>query len=291
MKAFLSVPEAHNPDTKMQGGTSKGRGKRKIAARIIGARPADGGNGTGVTSGSTRRAGFACAHTAQPLTNDTQSFVRQSPKFGFTLAEVLITLGIIGIVAAMTLPTLISKHEKKIVETKMAQFYSIMNQAIKMSEVENGSCADWDWPPYGQRINDTWFDKYLKPYLKIAKIYKQQKPNEGLYVGDTVYVLTNGVKFQIIGDSKVVIHLALDGKKSRSGINKFQFMIHPTRYKSPVMPDTWLGDSDLITLPGGWQNINNRDGLLETCKIWPARCAGLLMHENWQFPDDYPYKF
>ena len=31
---------------------------------------------------------------------------------GFTLAEVLITLGIIGVVAAMTLPGLIAKHRK-----------------------------------------------------------------------------------------------------------------------------------------------------------------------------------
>ena len=32
--------------------------------------------------------------------------------FGFTLAEVLITLGIIGVVAAMTLPTLIQNYKK-----------------------------------------------------------------------------------------------------------------------------------------------------------------------------------
>ena len=31
--------------------------------------------------------------------------------FGFTLAEILITLGIIGIVAAMTIPALITKHK------------------------------------------------------------------------------------------------------------------------------------------------------------------------------------
>ena len=32
-------------------------------------------------------------------------------KFGFTLAEVLITLGIIGVVAAMTIPVLITTHQ------------------------------------------------------------------------------------------------------------------------------------------------------------------------------------
>ena len=33
---------------------------------------------------------------------------------GFTLAEVLITLGIIGVVAALTLPSVIQKYQKKV---------------------------------------------------------------------------------------------------------------------------------------------------------------------------------
>ena len=35
-------------------------------------------------------------------------------KFGFTLAEVLITLGIIGVVAALTLPSLVTNYQKQI---------------------------------------------------------------------------------------------------------------------------------------------------------------------------------
>lgn len=49
---------------------------------------------------------------------------------GFTLAEVLVTLGIIGIGAALTLPTLITKHRKVEVVTKLENFYSIFNQAV-----------------------------------------------------------------------------------------------------------------------------------------------------------------
>ena len=36
-------------------------------------------------------------------------------KFGFTLAEVLITLGVLGVVAAVTMPTLIQKHKEQVV--------------------------------------------------------------------------------------------------------------------------------------------------------------------------------
>ena len=65
---------------------------------------------------------------------------------GFTLAETLITLGIIGVVAALTLPTLIQQHNKKVVETRLMKFYSSINQAVKMAEVDYGD------KKYGMRI-------------------------------------------------------------------------------------------------------------------------------------------
>ena len=61
-----------------------------------------------------------------------------SRKIAFTLAEVLITLGIIGVVAALTIPTLMANHRKQVVETSLEKFYSTMNQAIKMAEVDYG---------------------------------------------------------------------------------------------------------------------------------------------------------
>lgn len=63
---------------------------------------------------------------------------RTLSKKAFTLAEVLITLGIIGVVAALTLPTLIQTNKNKEVETKLQKIYSVMKQAILMSELDNG---------------------------------------------------------------------------------------------------------------------------------------------------------
>ena len=64
--------------------------------------------------------------------------------FAFTLAEVLITLGIIGVVAAMTMPALIEHHQKSVISSRLKKFYSSINQAIKLSEVDNGSSEYWD---------------------------------------------------------------------------------------------------------------------------------------------------
>ena len=52
----------------------------------------------------------------------------------FTLAEVLITLGIIGVVAAMTLPTVIAKYQHKALETAFKKTYSSIMQAMVFAE-------------------------------------------------------------------------------------------------------------------------------------------------------------
>lgn len=51
---------------------------------------------------------------------------------GFTLAEVLITLGIIGVVAAMTIPTLMANSQKAQYLTGIKKFYSEFSTALKL---------------------------------------------------------------------------------------------------------------------------------------------------------------
>ncbi len=61
----------------------------------------------------------------------------------FTLAEVLITLGIIGVVAAMTMPSLIQEHREKATVAKLKKVYSNLNNAFILSISEYGSVNDW----------------------------------------------------------------------------------------------------------------------------------------------------
>lgn len=53
-------------------------------------------------------------------------------KKGFTLAEILITLGIIGIVAAMTIPTLVTKVQKHIYYTQFMKARSVIENALRL---------------------------------------------------------------------------------------------------------------------------------------------------------------
>ncbi|MBS5801682.1 MAG: type II secretion system protein [Brachyspira sp.] len=57
---------------------------------------------------------------------------------GFTLAEVLITLGIIGVVAAMTMPTLMNKTNNKELHTAFLKTYSELNQVAGLFKADYG---------------------------------------------------------------------------------------------------------------------------------------------------------
>ena len=59
----------------------------------------------------------------------------------FTLAEVLIVLGIIGLIAEMTLPVLISSTEKQVEVTSLKKFYAAFDQGLGMIIQDNG-CND-----------------------------------------------------------------------------------------------------------------------------------------------------
>lgn len=59
-------------------------------------------------------------------------------KWGFTLAEVLITLGIIGVVAAMTIPTLIANTRSAQYRSRLKKTMSTLSQAARMSQAQYG---------------------------------------------------------------------------------------------------------------------------------------------------------
>lgn len=84
-------------------------------------------------------------------------------KFAFTLAEVLITLGIIGVVAALTLPNLIANHRAKELEAGLKKSSSVIQQALEMANAENGE------PLTPESVNCFKFKHILVPYLKVLK--------------------------------------------------------------------------------------------------------------------------
>jgi type II secretory pathway pseudopilin PulG len=109
--------------------------------------------------------GFTLADQAEP--GPRQVFTR----FAFTLAETLITLGIIGVVAALTMPALVANYQKKVLETRIKKFYSVMQQAVNMKKAEDGaldgSMLAANFSPAEMTL---FFDTNYKPYLKTISV-------------------------------------------------------------------------------------------------------------------------
>ena len=85
-------------------------------------------------------------------------------KYAFTLAEVLITLGIIGIVAAMTLPTLVQNHKNAELQTGLKKAYSVLSQALDLYYAKNGERIKPDGTVGSQSLQ-----KMIMPYFINAK--------------------------------------------------------------------------------------------------------------------------
>ena len=75
---------------------------------------------------------------SMPINLNSHFWWQKRKKAAFTLAEVLITLGIIGIVAAMTLPQLIKNYQAKVYETAFKKAYSNLSKAYLMTQQELG---------------------------------------------------------------------------------------------------------------------------------------------------------
>ena len=87
-------------------------------------------------------------------------------RFGFTLAEVLITLAIIGVVATMTIPTLVADYQKKSWETSRDVFNRKLTEALRVMNVQQTIANK------GDTIN---FVNELSKHFKITKICSNDK--------------------------------------------------------------------------------------------------------------------
>ena len=83
------------------------------------------------------------AHRATSGGGGQNHFLNVGKRVGFTLAEVLITLGIIGVVAAMTIPGLMSKYQEIVTVNKLKKIYSTLSQAMRLSVLEYGTPDGW----------------------------------------------------------------------------------------------------------------------------------------------------
>ena len=117
-------------------------------------------------------------------------------KYAFTLAEVLITLGIIGVVAAMTIPNLMAAHKAHRLRAQFLKSYSTVQQVFKQMEADDVSL---DPATYGTHDQGGLFYKVFMNYLKGATKCSLSSSMKSCYPGSpNFYKAYDGSKGNIM---------------------------------------------------------------------------------------------
>ncbi|MBO5385373.1 type II secretion system protein, partial [bacterium] len=119
----------------------------------------------------------------------------------FTLAEVLVTLGIIGIVAAMTLPMLANKYQWFVRQQQFKKAYAALNIAVQKTQIDMGESVRCHYGGSGSSYVSPqeceWFYSELVKNLQVIKTCKGNALEQNCIAkdfrgGDEVYSETQG---------------------------------------------------------------------------------------------------
>ena len=204
----------------------------------------------------------------------------------FTLAEVLITLGIIGVVAAMTMPSLIQNYKRQQATARIKKFVSVINQALISAENDLGAREDW---VIGEMDNsDSAYDflnTYIKPYIKSADIEKRTLFGRNMatlrFVDGSQMSVKVGACYDIFYD--------INGEKgpNEKGKDIFVFILCKNggcNFNSNQVRGFYCA-------PTGYQ-FPTHGQLIDNCKNYRTGggeyCTILLEQNGYEFPKDYP---
>ena len=180
------------------------------------------------------------------INNDTD-FSRFTSHFSlkhaaFTLAEVLITLGIIGVVAAITMPTLINNYQKKAAVTAAKKAYSTLSQAytqlvndngegLSVCSINNSECLGKLFAPYLKSLNGN--GKLYTPSSEKAEGCWED--NDIGMVNETHYCFSavDGIsydfdmEYQEANKKQALIYVDINGLKrpNKFGKDRFAFIV------------------------------------------------------------------
>lgn len=232
--------------------------------------------------------------------------ISKKNNLAFTLAEVLITIGIIGIVAQMTIPGLVSDYQKKLTAIQLKKAYSTINQALNLSIAANGDIKNWAWPTVINDANVTTFvNTYVTPYFIVQKNCGCENwgsgsvchPANTYLLNKTTLFNPSGLTF-ILGDSTTIamtttsaagarIYFDLNGNNPPNIVGKDMFYL-------VIMPG-----GQLLFYPGWWSPITTpRSTIVGTgdyacnpsANSWGGVSCGMLIQlDNWEIKDDYPW--
>ena len=108
-------------------------------------------------------------------------------KLAFTLAEVLITLGIIGVVSAMTIPSLVGRVNDIKNDAILKEDYALMSQVVKLAESQDVAVEGIIDSASGMKL---WFDNYILPNMKTVSVCYE---TPGCWTSGDTYTMTGSI--------------------------------------------------------------------------------------------------
>ena len=232
-----------------------------------------------------------------------------SKNFGFTLAEVLVTLGIIGVVSAMTVPTLMQNYQRKTYVTQLHKVYNELSQALLQYQTDRNAV---NLREAGiNSLNNTL--SFINSYFKVVtdcgadtepcfateyhKLDGTKMDDERCNSTHPCLVLANGCSMSIYypdGDVGPIFQVILDinGQQGPNiaGRDFFSFYI----YNNGVIDDLATKDSE--DSPNGFEwdasvtaplseeirETNfNRGCMSNKPREWHG-CFGKILNDNWE---------
>ena len=234
----------------------------------------------------------------------------------FTLAEVLITLGIIGIVAAMTMPILIGKYKKQVTVAQLKKAYTVLSQMVLQAQEDNGPVYFSTSEQVDAAKAENFFKLYWLPYFNsptVAKVgfkpYSVDLPYK--YMNDTqatvgIYTkYTEGRLFFTTNDgtSYFVFIMAWDKEYDEDGnmisitarYNSQQNVLvdlngikPPNTYGKDVFSFIVFFDKNIVR-PYGYDKTQAQ--INSNCSLNGIGnyCAAKIINDGWVMRNDYPW--
>ena len=227
---------------------------------------------------------------------------RKSRKVAFTLAEVLITLGIIGVVASLTLPSVIMNYQKKQTVVELKKVYAELQNVIKLSEIDNGPMSEWDFPEKCAHVDPEgakpFIEKYYLPYFKNAKLVKSPyKVSIGaLHFVKYWVALDNGTIFGLhpcVDNEYIWLFVDLNGVKEPNKVGRDIFVFDAYKYDGVGQNKYKLSFWGSYWDRNSVENLKNNNvygcNKTNTDTLKNFHCGRLIELNNWEIPADYPW--
>ncbi len=237
-----------------------------------------------------------------------------SKKAAFTLAEVLITLGIIGVVAAMTIPTLIVNYQKKATASKVKKAYAELAQALRLAQAEYGDPDTWVINKYTDSAENTKYfsETFIFPYIKVSKICGTGDESAEICKIDSGghssynFILNNGVGVSITAypyNGIITFCLTVNpGMSIVNGRDFFVFIVLKNAMSKGLLPYGYTEGVSREDIKSGYSINYSSAPIRVSCQQYAGgsynenteiytrhACTYLLWLDNWEFEDDYPW--